>query len=338
MKEKIIEKKLEEAIKNKKILIEEIDNFNLEETDLKKIYRLLSENDVEIIVEQEEKVLDDNYTDDSVKMYMREISRYPLLTPEEEKSLFILYKNGDKSAKEKIIQSNLRLSASIAKNYYQKNFNCFIKFLDMIQDGNMGLMKAVEKFDVTKGYKFSTYATLWIRQSILRQMDNCKRTIRIPVNKCAILKKIKKYSDEYYLKSGNIPTKEQLLDIFKISEEEFDMLLLANNEVNSLDMKLKGDEETTILETITDDKSISNSVENKYFSEELKNELKSLLDERSYKILLLRNGFYNDEVLTLEEIGQIYGITKERVRQLEAKALKKAKPRITKKYSLNDYM
>lgn len=323
-----LEKILEEAAKTKKIELEVLDKFNLEDNDLKNIYYFLSKNNIEIILENNEKeyeIAGDSYIEDPLKLYLKQISKYPVLTPQEEKALFISYKNGDEKARIKLIESNLKLVVSVAKQYRNRIYGSVMDFLDIIQDGNDGLFIAIERFDLSRGNKFSTYAVYWIRESILRKIAKFKRTIRIPINKSEILDKMRRYEDRNYCEYGVLPTKEEYLMYLGISEQEFDKLICISEGILSLDITSKDDDVCFLKESIRDNSSVSEQAINKILAEELLLEAKNILNERAYEIILLRNGFYNNKVYTLEEVGKICGVSKQRVKQIEQESIAKLK-------------
>lgn len=261
------------------------------------------------------------YESDSLKSYLNEISKIPLLTPVQEKQLALKISQGDEEAKELFINSNLRLVVYIAKKYSSLG----LSMLDLIQEGNIGLMRAVEKYDLTKKCKFSTYASHWIYQSIINAINNKVRTIRIPLHAVYILQYIKKYIEEVKEKGYN-PTIKDIVETFEISEEIVRSVLYADNKVLSINDLLKPldeDCDETIERYIASSENLEDIIENNMMIEGVRNALNTCdLKTREKEIIRMRFGI-ETSVKTLEKIAEIYGITRERVRQIEAKALKK---------------
>lgn len=259
------------------------------------------------------------YTDDSVKMYLQEIHK-PILTKEQEKSLALRIRNGDEKAKELFIERNLRLVIKVARKYTGHG----ISFLDLIQEGNLGLIKAVDKFDVTKGYKFSTYATCWIRQSIQRSLGNKSRNIRLPVH---LYEKVKKYEllkKELSLKFNREPTFEELSKKMRVSIDTIYKYERLEHDTISLNM-IVGDEDSELEDFIS---LSTESIDNQFIEENLKDVIENLLKNshlttKEIDILKLRFGIGTNNPKTLEETGKIYGVSRERIRQIQEKALKK---------------
>lgn len=259
------------------------------------------------------------YTDDSVKMYLQEIHK-PILTKEQEKSLALRIRNGDEKAKELFIERNLRLVIKVARKYTGHG----ISFLDLIQEGNLGLIKAVDKFDVTKGYKFSTYATCWIRQSIQRSLGDKSRNIRLPVH---LYEKVKKYEllkKELSLKFNREPTFEELSKKMRVSIDTIYKYERLEHDTISLNM-IVGDEDSELEDFIS---LSTESIDNQFIEENLKDVIENLLKNshlttKEIDILKLRFGIGTNDPKTLEEAGKIYGVSRERIRQIQEKALKK---------------
>ena len=260
--------------------------------------------------------------DDSVKMYLREIGTIKLLTPTEEIELAKAIADGDEVAKKKLINANLRLVVSIAKKYTGQG----LLFLDLIQEGNTGLIRAAEKFDYTKGFKFSTYATWWIKQGITRAIADQSRTIRVPVHMVETIYKVKKASRQLMQELGRKPTEEEVAEKVELPIENIIAIRKYSQVPLSLEMPI-GDEESSQLGDFIEDKNLE-SPENASYRHILRNELLSsmeILTEREQMILKLRFGFDDGRPRTLEEVGKVYNVTRERIRQIEEKALRKLK-------------
>jgi RNA polymerase primary sigma factor len=273
-------------------------------------------------------------TDDPVRMYLKEIGRVPLLTAEEERELAIRMEQGDEEAKKKLCESNLRLVVSIAKRYLNRG----LSFLDLIQEGNLGLIKAVDKFDYRKGYKFSTYATWWIRQAITRSIADQARTIRIPVHMVETINKLIRISRQLLQEYGREPTTAEIAKEMGISEEKVREIKKISQDPVSLETPI-GEEEDSHLGDFIPDDDVPAPVEAAAYSM-LKEQLMEVLDtlsEREKKVLMLRFGLEDGRPRTLEEVGKEFNVTRERIRQIEAKALRKLRhPSRSKK--LKDYL
>ena len=273
-------------------------------------------------------------TDDPVRMYFKEIGKVPLLTAEEERELAIRIEQGDEEAKKKLCESNLRLVVSIARRYLNRG----LSFLDLIQEGNLGLIKAVEKFDYTKGYKFSTYATWWIRQAITRSIDDQARTIRIPVHMVETINKLIRISRQLLQEYGREPTSEEIAREMGISVEKVREIKKISQDPVSLETPI-GEEEDSHLGDFIPDEDIPSPVDAAAYSM-LQKQLREVLDtlsEREKKVLILRFGLEDGRPRTLEEVGREFNVTRERIRQIEAKALRKLRhPSRSKK--LRDYL
>ncbi|HAU31873.1 MAG: RNA polymerase sigma factor [Desulfotomaculum sp. 46_296] len=272
--------------------------------------------------------------DDPVRMYLKEIGRVPLLTPEEEVELAKRMENGDEESKRRLAEANLRLVVSIAKRYVGRG----MLFLDLIQEGNMGLIKAVEKFDYRKGYKFSTYATWWIRQAITRAIADQARTIRIPVHMVETINKLVRVSRQLLQELGREPTPEEIAMEMNISEEKVRDILKIAQEPVSLETPI-GEEEDSHLGDFIEDQEASAPAEEASFTmlREQLDEVLTTLTDREQKVLRLRFGLDDGRARTLEEVGQRFGVTRERIRQIEAKTLRKLRhPSRSKK--LKDYL
>ena len=300
------------------------------------------EPDIEDLKEVEELKLDEitdtNYdgvnVDDPVRMYLREIGRIPLLTFEEELELAKKILEGDEEAKQKLAESNLRLVVSIAKKYVGRG----MLFLDLIQEGNMGLIKAVEKFDYTKGFKFSTYATWWIRQAITRAIADQARTIRIPVHMVETINKLIRTSRHLLQQYGREPTPEEIAAEMEISVEKVAEIQKIAQDPVSLETPIGEEDDSHLGDFIQDDDSPAPHDAASYMllKEQLE-EVMSTLTPREAKVLKLRFGLEDGKSRTLEEVGSQFNVTRERIRQIEAKALRKLRhPSRSKK--LRDYM
>ena len=326
----LLEDVLEEAYKTKSINIEDVEKFDLNEDCFEKIMNYFKDNKIEIIEFDEEKSENSivKGIDDSVNLYLKDIGRIKLLTPEEEKELFTAYKNGDKSARKKIIEANLRLVVTIAKKYIGTVYDSTLDFLDLIQEGNEGLMVAVEKFDVEKGYKFSTYASWWIRQAITRSIVDKKHTIRLSANLSEILRRMNIMEHDYLKKYGRVPTITEYAEAFNVSEERIKTAQVAATGVMSFNTPIGEDGETTVEDFIEGSTNIQEEVENKMYMDGIFEIANEVLTTREFEVLLFRNGFRDNRVYTLEEIGKMFNLTRERVRQIERDGLKKIRQRI----------
>lgn len=272
--------------------------------------------------------------DDPVRMYLKEIGRVPLLTAEEEVELAKRIEKGDEQAKRRLAEANLRLVVSIAKRYVGRG----MLFLDLIQEGNLGLLKAVEKFDYRKGYKFSTYATWWIRQAITRAIADQARTIRIPVHMVETINKLIRVSRQLLQEYGREPTIEETAKAMDMSEDRVREIMKVAQEPVSLETPI-GEEEDSHLGDFIEDEDVLAPADAVSFHL-LKEQLEDVLDTltpREEKVLRLRFGLDDGRSRTLEEVGQVFGVTRERIRQIEAKALRKLRhPSRSKK--LKDYL
>ncbi len=262
---------------------------------------------------------------DSVQMYLREIGRTPLLTFEEEKELAKRCEKGDEDARHKFIKSNLRLVVSIAKRYAHRSFN--LSLLDLIQEGNIGLSKAVDKFDYRRGFKFSTYATWWIRQAVTRALADQSRTIRIPVHMVETIAKFTQAKRQLTQDLGRVPLPEEIAVEMGLPVEKVHHIQKISQEVISLESPIGGDDEDSLLaEFIPDDKNLTPSqIASQGLLKEKITEILVDLAPREQDILKMRFGLSDDISHTLEEVGQKFGVTRERIRQIEAKALQKIK-------------
>jgi len=272
--------------------------------------------------------------DDPVRMYLKEIGRIPLLSPEEEVELAKQMEKGDLAAKRRLVEANLRLVVSIAKRYVGRG----MLFLDLIQEGNLGLIKAVEKFDYRKGYKFSTYATWWIRQAITRAIADQARTIRIPVHMVETINKLIRVSRQLLQELGRDPTPDEIAREMDITEDKVREIMKIAQEPVSLETPI-GEEEDSHLGDFIEDHDAQAPAEEASFTllREQLNEVLQTLTEREQRVLRLRFGLDDGRARTLEEVGQKFGVTRERIRQIEAKTLRKLRhPSRSKK--LKDYL
>jgi RNA polymerase primary sigma factor len=279
-----------------------------------------AEDDEEEIVLDDQTYLDD-IADDSVRLYLREIGKIPLLNAEEELTLANKVVAGDKGAKDKMAEANMRLVVSIAKRYVGRGLD----LLDLIQEGNTGLLRAVEKFDPDKGFKFSTYATWWIRQAITRAIADQARTIRIPVHMVETINKLLRTQRRLTQELNREPTNEEIAKEMEIDVDKVEHIMKIKQDISSLDASVRDDEEDSVLGDFIEDED-SVSPEEAATGQLLKEHVKDMLGaltEREQKILKLRFGLEDGKSHTLEEVGQEFSVTRERIRQIEAKALAK---------------
>ena len=258
--------------------------------------------------------------DDPVRQYLKEIGKVPLLSGEKEKELAERMANGDEEAKGELVEANLRLVVSIAKRYVGRG----MFFLDLIQEGNLGLMKAVDKFDYTKGYKFSTYATWWIRQAITRAIADQARTIRIPVHMVETIHKVSRYSRQMLQELGREATAEEIGEKMGMSAEKVREIMKIAQDPVSLETPIGEEEDSHLGDFIPDDDTPSpaEATSTNILREELERQLHSLTPREEH-VIKLRFGLYDGRTRTLEEVGKEFDITRERIRQIEAKALRK---------------
>lgn len=292
----------------------------------------LSDEELEITVDNV-----DQFAGDSVRLYLREIGKIPLLTLEEEMDLAQKVVKGDKKAKDKMVEANMRLVVSIAKRYSGRGLD----FLDLIQEGNTGLLRAVEKFDPDKGFKFSTYATWWIRQAITRAIADQARTIRIPVHMVETINKVLRASRKLTQELNREPTTEEIAKEMDMDAEKVEYVMKIKQDIASLDASVgkDGDDEDSVLGDFVEDEERT-SPEDSAASQLLKEQIAAIisdLSEREQKIIKLRFGIGGGRPHTLEEVGAEFSVTRERIRQIEAKALSKLrKHKDTKK--LHEYL
>ena len=341
-----------------KLTTQEIDTaiieLDIEMDELDKLYEIIEQNNIEIIDDLGDMARDaitsetdlaktddggvgENKTlamDDPVRVYLKEIGRVPLLTTEEEQVLAMRIADNDPEAKKRLAEANLRLVVSIAKRYVGRG----MAFLDLIQEGNLGLIKAVDKFDYTKGFKFSTYATWWIRQAITRAIADQARTIRIPVHMVETINKVKKTSTQLLHKNGHDPSAEEIADEIGMSPDKVREILRLSQEPVSLETPIGEEEDSHLGDFIPDDDALSpaDAASISLLKEQL-NEVLKTLTPRESKVLSLRFGLEDGHPRTLEEVGSQFGVTRERIRQIEAKALRKLRhPSRSKK--LRDFL
>ena len=318
---------------------------------LDELYNLFVQNNIEIVSDNaeddEEEDTDDDEElviehssnkdikiNDPVRMYLKEIGRINLLTSEEEYEYALQVEEGNEDAKRILAESNLRLVVSIAKRYVGRG----MAFLDLIQEGNIGLMKAVDKFNPEKGYKFSTYATWWIRQAITRAIADQARTIRVPVHMVETINKLARVQRQLTQELNREPTEKELSKKLGITEEKVREVMKISQEPVSLETPIGEEDDSHLGDFVPDERTMS--PEEYATAELLKEELSSVLEtltEREEKVLILRFGLEDGQCRTLEEVGQIFGVTRERIRQIEAKALRKMRhPSRSKK--LKDFL
>ena len=335
---------IKKGIENGFITYEELANglkgLDMDSDSLDDLYNSLMENNIEIVTDESEvgsdeedatggdieDILKDNTIakeisiNDPVRMYLKEIGRISLLSLEEETELSERIANGDEEAKNILAESNLRLVVSIAKRYVGRG----MLFLDLIQEGNIGLMKAVEKFDANKGYKFSTYATWWIRQAITRAIADQARTIRVPVHMVETINKLSRFQRQLTLELNREPTDEELAKKMNIPVDKVREIIKIAQEPVSLDTPIGEEDDSHLGDFVKDERSMS--PEEYTIHEMLKDEIGDVLltlTEREEQVLRLRFGLDDGSCKTLEEVGQMFGVTRERIRQIEAKALRK---------------
>ena len=339
-----------------KEILDAIGELDFEPEQIEKFYDSLEALGVEIVEGFDEPPIDEDITfnvnqqqeqaaeaamgtetisiDDPVKVYLKEIGRVPLLTPEEEIDLAIRISEGDMRAKKRLSEANLRLVVSIAKRYLGRG----MQFLDLIQEGNLGLIKAVEKFDYTKGFKFSTYATWWIRQAITRAIADQARTIRIPVHMVETINKVKKVSSQLLHTNGHEPTAEEIAEELNMPVEKVREIMRASQEPVSLETPIGEEEDSHLGDFIPDDDAPApaDAASHTLLKEQL-SEVLDTLTPREEKVLRLRFGIGDGRSRTLEEVGKEFSVTRERIRQIEAKALRKLRhPSRSKK--LKDFL
>jgi RNA polymerase primary sigma factor len=273
-------------------------------------------------------------TTDPVRQYLREIGKVALLTAEDEVELAKRYENSEKAAKDKLTESNLRLVVSIAKKYIGRG----LSLLDLIQEGNQGLIRAVEKYDWRKGYKFSTYATWWIRQAITRAIADQARTIRIPVHMVETINKLYRTSRRLMQELGREPTPEEIAEEVELEPDRVREIFKIAQEVTSLEAPVGEDQESFLGDFIPDENTLSPvDAASKQLLKDHLDDVLATLSDREARVLKLRFGLEGSKQMTLEEVGKVFGVTRERIRQIEAKALRKLKHPSRRK-KLQDYL
>lgn len=342
-KQELLEKGKKRGILTYNEIMDKLSVFDQDPDQIDEFFEQLTEQGIEVMNETEEDDLDDHEDrssvadeeefdlddlsvppgvkiNDPVRMYLKEIGRVPLLSAEEEIELAKRIEQGDEEAKRRLAEANLRLVVSIAKRYVGRG----MLFLDLIQEGNMGLIKAVEKFDYRKGYKFSTYATWWIRQAITRAIADQARTIRIPVHMVETINKLIRISRQLLQELGREPTPEEIAIEMDMSPDKVREIMKIAQEPVSLETPIGEEDDSHLGDFIEDQDALAPADAAAY--ELLKEQLEDVLDtltEREENVLRLRFGLDDGRTRTLEEVGKVFGVTRERIRQIEAKALRK---------------
>lgn len=278
-------------------------------------FEIVDEEDTEEVVEN------DVMTDNSIKMYMREMGKIDMLSADEEHHLASLVAQGDKNARNQLVEANLRLVCSLAKHYQ----GCGLTYQDLIQEGNIGLIKAAEKFDVEKGFRFSTYATWWIKQAISRAIADQARTIRVPVHMAENINKVKKIERQLLAELQHEPTNAEIAKAMKMSEDQIAEIKSYMTDTTSLDIQVGDDDDGTTIGSFVEDTHFVNPADAyvKAVNGEMVDMVLSTLSDREANIIRMRFGIGRDRAMTLEEVGKEFSLTRERIRQIEAKALRK---------------
>jgi len=335
VKDRLVEQGKKQGVLAFEEIADQLSNFEIESDQIDEFYEYLGEQGIEIIGESDDDSDEDDTDEDSarelgvplgvkindpVRMYLKEIGRVDLLTAEEEVELAQRILDGEDEASRSLAEANLRLVVSIAKRYVGRG----MLFLDLIQEGNMGLIKAVEKFDHTKGFKFSTYATWWIRQAITRAIADQARTIRIPVHMVETINKLIRIQRQLLQDLGREPTPEEIGKEMDLTPDKVRDILKIAQEPVSLETPIGEEDDSHLGDFIEDQEAVSPSDHAAY--ELLKEQLEDVLDtltDREENVLRLRFGLDDGRTRTLEEVGKVFGVTRERIRQIEAKALRK---------------
>ena len=278
-------------------------------------FEIVDEEDTEEVVEN------DVMTDNSIKMYMREMGKIDMLSADEEHRLAVLVANGDQDARNQLVEANLRLVCSLAKHYQ----GCGLTYQDLIQEGNIGLIKAAEKFDVKKGFRFSTYAIWWIKQAISRAIADQARTIRVPVHMAENINKVKKIERQLLAELQHEPTNAEIAKAMKMSEDQIAEIKSYMTDTTSLDIQVGDDDDGTTIGSFVEDTHFVNPADAyvKAANGEMVDMVLSTLSDREANIIRMRFGIGRDRAMTLEEVGKEFSLTRERIRQIEAKALRK---------------
>lgn len=343
----LIDKGRKAGILTYKEIMDALEDVDISPEQIEKVYEILESMNIEVINDEEdfnpEQILEEDLDltlpegisiDDPVRMYLKEIGKVPLLSAEEEIELAKRIEQGDQEAKKKLAEANLRLVVSIAKRYVGRG----MLFLDLIQEGNLGLLKAVEKFDFSKGFKFSTYATWWIRQAITRAIADQARTIRIPVHMVETINKLIRVSRNLLQELGREPSAEEIAKEMNMEVEKVREIMKIAQEPVSLETPIGEEEDSHLGDFIPDEDAPAPAEAAAYTM--LKEQLMDVLDTltpREEKVLRLRFGLDDGRARTLEEVGKEFKVTRERIRQIEAKALRKLRhPSRSKK--LKDYL
>ncbi len=333
-----------EAFPDAEKRIEELDNLyeqllvkNIDVFETVSVEEVVSDEKEKEKVERELEILtklEGSQSTDPVRQYLREIGKVPLLVAEEEIELAKRYEKNEKKAKNKLTESNLRLVVSIAKKYIGRG----LSLLDLIQEGNQGLIRAVEKYDWRRGYKFSTYATWWIRQAITRAIADQARTIRIPVHMVETINKLYRVSRRLMQELGREPTPEEIGEELEIDADRVREIFKIAQEVTSLETPVGDDKESFLGDFIPDESQLSPVDQaSKQLLKDHLDEVLHTLSDREARVLKLRFGLEGNKQMTLEEVGKVFGVTRERIRQIEAKALRKLKHPSRRK-KLQDYL
>lgn len=351
-KEELLKKGKEKGFLTFEELAAALKGLDMDSESLDDLYNFLNDNNIEVVADSEmdagsedggeadDLLLEDieipkNLSiNDPVRMYLKEIGKISLLSLDEELELSKRIDEGDEEAKAILAESNLRLVVSIAKRYVGRN----LSFLDLIQEGNIGLMKAVDKFDSSKGYRFSTYATWWIRQAITRAIADQAKTIRVPVHMVETINKLKRVQRQMTLELDREPTEEELAKKMNMSIDKIRDIYKISQEPVSLETPIGEEDDSHLGDFIKDERNVSPEeyATNELLKDEISNVLLTLT-EREEKVIRLRFGLEDGKSRTLEEVGQMFGVTRERIRQIEAKALRKLRhPSRSRK--LKDYL